>query len=55
MNLLTNAVKSILKKVVFGLGIRLRLREKMIKFYVSDTGCGIPKDELIISLLGSCN
>ena len=45
MNLLTNAVKHI-KKGRIWFGYTLEAEEKMIKFYVSDTGCGIPKDEL---------
>ena len=45
MNLLTNAVKHT-KKVRIWFGYTLEAEEKMIKFYVSDTGCGIPKDEL---------
>ena len=45
MNLLTNAVKHT-KKGSIWLGYTLEAEEKMIKFYVSDTGCGIPKDEL---------
>ena len=45
MNLLTNAVKHT-KKGRIWFGYTLEAEEKMIKFYVSDTGCGIPKDEL---------
>ena len=45
MNLLTNAVKHT-KKGSIWFGYTLEAEEKMIKFYVSDTGCGIPKDEL---------
>ena len=45
MNLLTNAVKHS-KKGSIWFGYTLEAEEKMIKFYVSDTGCGIPKDEL---------
>ncbi|WP_297906304.1 HAMP domain-containing sensor histidine kinase [uncultured Parabacteroides sp.] len=45
MNLLTNAVKHT-KKGSIRFGYTLEPEEKMIKFYVSDTGCGIPKDEL---------
>lgn len=45
MNLLTNAVKHT-KKGRIWFGYTLETEEKMIKFYVSDTGCGIPKDEL---------
>lgn len=45
MNLLTNAVKHT-KKGHIWFGYTLEAEEKMIKFYVSDTGCGIPKDEL---------
>lgn len=45
MNLLTNAVKHT-KKGCIWFGYTLEAEEKMIKFYVSDTGCGIPKDEL---------
>lgn len=45
MNLLTNAVKHT-KKCRIWFGYTLEAEEKMIKFYVSDTGCGIPKDEL---------
>ena len=45
MNLLTNAVKHT-KKGRIWVGYTLEAEEKMIKFYVSDTGCGIPKDEL---------
>ena len=45
MNLLTNAVKHT-KKGRIWFGYTLEDEEKMIKFYVSDTGCGIPKDEL---------
>ena len=45
MNLLTNAVKHT-KKGRSWFGYTLEAEEKMIKFYVSDTGCGIPKDEL---------
>lgn len=45
MNLLTNAVKHT-KKGRIWFGYMLEAEEKMIKFYVSDTGCGIPKDEL---------
>ena len=45
MNLLTNAVKHT-KKGRIWFGYTIEAEEKMIKFYVSDTGCGIPKDEL---------
>lgn len=45
MNLLTNAVKHT-KKGRIWFGYTLEDEEKMIKFYVSDTGCGIPKNEL---------
>lgn len=45
MNLLTNAVKHT-KKGRIWFGYTLEAEEKIIKFYVSDTGCGIPKDEL---------
>ena len=45
MNLLTNAVKHT-KKGRIWFGYTLEAEEKMIKFYVSYTGCGIPKDEL---------
>lgn len=45
MNLLTNTVKHT-KKGHIWFGYTLEAEEKMIKFYVSDTGCGIPKDEL---------
>ena len=45
MNLLTNADKHT-KKGRIWFGYTLEAEEKMIKFYVSDTGCGIPKDEL---------
>lgn len=45
MNLLTNAVKHTKKDRIW-FGYTLEAEEKMIKFYVSDTGCGIPKDEL---------
>lgn len=45
MNLLTNAVKHT-KKGRIWFGYTLEAEGKMIKFYVSDTGCGIPKDEL---------
>lgn len=45
MNLLTNAVKHT-KKGRIWFGYTLEAEEEMIKFYVSDTGCGIPKDEL---------
>lgn len=45
MNLLTNAVKHT-KKGRIWFAYTLEAEEKMIKFYVSDTGCGIPKDEL---------
>ena len=45
MNLLTNAVKHT-KKGRIWFGYTLEAEEKMIKFYVSDTGCGISKDEL---------
>ena len=45
MNLLTNAVKHT-KKGRIWFGYTLEAEEKMICFYVSDTGCGIPKDEL---------
>ena len=45
MKLLTNAVKHT-KKGRIWFGYTLEAEEKMIKFYVSDTGCGIPKDEL---------
>lgn len=45
MNLLTNAVKHT-KKGRIWFGYTLEAEEKMIKLYVSDTGCGIPKDEL---------
>ena len=45
MNLLTIAVKHT-KKGRIWFGYTLEAEEKMIKFYVSDTGCGIPKDEL---------
>ena len=45
MNLLTNAVKHT-KKGSIWFGYTLEDEGKMVKFYVSDTGCGIPKDEL---------
>lgn len=45
MNLLTNAVKHT-KKGSIWFGYTLEAEGKMVKFYVSDTGCGIPKDEL---------
>ncbi|MDO5429726.1 HAMP domain-containing sensor histidine kinase [Parabacteroides sp.] len=45
MNLLTNAVKHTKKGSVW-FGYTLEDEGKMVKFYVSDTGCGIPKDEL---------
>ncbi|WP_455625644.1 ATP-binding protein [Parabacteroides sp.] len=45
MNLLTNAVKHT-KKGNIKFGYTLENEEEMIKFYVSDTGCGIPKNEL---------
>ena len=45
MNLLTNAVKHT-KKGRIWFGYTLEAEGKMVKFYVSDTGCGIPKDEL---------
>lgn len=45
MNLLTNAVKHT-KKGSIWFGYALEDEGKMVKFYVSDTGCGIPKDEL---------
>lgn len=45
MNLLTNAVKHT-KKGRIWFGYTIEAEEKMIKFYVLDTGCGIPKDEL---------
>ena len=45
MNLLTNAVKHT-KKGSIWFGYTLEDERKMVKFYVSDTGCGIPKDEL---------
>lgn len=45
MNLLTNAVKHTKKGRVW-FGYTLEDEEQMIKFYVSDTGCGIPKNEL---------
>ena len=45
MNLLTNAVKHT-KKGSIWFGYTLEDEGKMVKFYVSDTGGGIPKDEL---------
>ncbi|WP_455622598.1 ATP-binding protein, partial [Parabacteroides sp.] len=45
MNLLTNAVKHT-KKGNIKFGYTLENEEEMIKFYVSDTGCGIPRNEL---------
>lgn len=45
MNLLTNAVKHT-KKGSIWFGYTLEDEGKMVEFYVSDTGCGIPKDEL---------
>ena len=45
MNLLTNAVKHT-KKGRIWFGYTLEAEEKMIMFYDSVTGCGIPKDEL---------
>lgn len=45
MNLLTNAVKHT-KKGSIWFGYTLEDEGKMVKFYVWDTGCGIPKDEL---------
>ena len=45
MNLLTNAVKHT-KKGSIWFGYTIEDEGKMVKFYVSDTGCGIPKDEL---------